>query len=202
MITQTLRGIRQARNKDDPPDVERQSGLPYRILLTVMLAALLGFALGVDERLRGWEAYIASYVVAVAARTETGFNIVHAVVSFDRETGEAKGLQITPECTAAFLVIPLIVVTALIVWLRRKVSVWPMLALLAAVVLLALTDQARILTVVLLIKGLGFEPGYYWGHTMVGTVISVFGIGCTLVVYTVLAVRRGGSAQVGAVSVP
>ncbi|GII96267.1 hypothetical protein [Sinosporangium siamense] len=195
--------LRTTPRNGDPPGTAR-SGLPYRVTLTLVLAALLGFALGVDDRLRGWEAYLASHVVALGARTKSDYSLTRAVVSYDEGTANAGGLMITPECTSAFLVVPLIIVTALLVWLRRKVTLWPMLALLAAILLLATTNQVRILTCVLLIKGFGFDPGYYWGHTMVGSVISVIGIGTALVAYVLLAIRRNDArtAERQAVNAP
>ncbi|WP_066375455.1 hypothetical protein [Herbidospora mongoliensis] len=163
--------------------------MAVRVALSGVLGLLLGVVLLVDDRVRGWEAVLASHVVALFARTETAVNSVMAIVSFNEETGDAHGLWISPECTSGFLVVPLLGVTMLILWLSKKTSVWPLAALAVAVVVLFASNQIRILAVVVLIKGLGFEPGYYWGHTMVGSVISVFGIGVALVAYTLLTVR-------------
>ncbi|GLX95993.1 hypothetical protein Hesp01_39430 [Herbidospora sp. NBRC 101105] len=154
-----------------------------------MLGALLLAVLLIDDRMRGWEAVLASHVVAAVARTETAVNSVLAVMSFNEETGDAVGLRISPECTSGFLIVPLLGVTILILWLSRRTSVWPLVALAVAVVLLFATNQVRILALVVLIKGLGFDPGYYWGHTMVGSMISVFGIGAALVAYVLLTMR-------------
>ncbi len=124
-----------------------------------MLSLLLGVVLLVDDRVRGWEAVLASHVVALVARTETAVNSVMAIISFNEETGDAVGLLISPECTSGFLIVPLLGVTILILWLSRKVTLWPLAALAIAVAVLFTSNQVRILAVVVLIKGLGFEPG-------------------------------------------
>ncbi|WP_285585686.1 hypothetical protein [Herbidospora sp. NBRC 101105] len=163
--------------------------MAVRVGLSGVLGALLLAVLLIDDRMRGWEAVLASHVVAAVARTETAVNSVLAVMSFNEETGDAVGLRISPECTSGFLIVPLLGVTILILWLSRRTSVWPLVALAVAVVLLFATNQVRILALVVLIKGLGFDPGYYWGHTMVGSMISVFGIGAALVAYVLLTMR-------------
>jgi exosortase/archaeosortase family protein len=166
-------------------------GRVARLALIAALTALLGFTLGVDGRIRGWEAMLSSHVVSLVTGTRTGVNPFLAIVSFTRPDGPPTGLQITPECTSAFLVLPILIVTGLMVWLRKQLTFWPIIGLLVTTVLLFGTNQIRILTVVLLIRGLGFDDGYYWGHTMIGSLISVFGIGLSLVVYVLFAIRRG-----------
>ncbi|WP_030451735.1 hypothetical protein [Herbidospora cretacea] len=163
--------------------------MAVRVGLSGVLGALLLAVLLIDDRMRGWEAVLASHVVALVARTETAVNSVMAIMSFNGETGDAIGLRISPECTSGFLIVPLLGVTILILWLSRRTSLWPLVALAVAVVVLFATNQVRILALVVLIKGLGFDPGYYWGHTMVGSVISVFGIGAALVAYVLLTMR-------------
>ncbi|WP_283137178.1 hypothetical protein [Rhizohabitans arisaemae] len=164
--------------------------LPYRLLLLTVFAGFLLLILIWNDELRGLEAVIASDVVAVFASTETGYSASRAIVTFDNHTAVPMGLRITPECTSAFLVLPLLLISGLVVWLQRKVSLWPLLALVTATLLMLATNQVRILTVTLLIKGLGFDPGYYWGHTVVGSVISVLGIAASLVAYVLLIMRR------------
>lgn len=163
--------------------------MAVRVALSGVLSLLLGVVLLVDDRVRGWEAVLASHVVALVARTETAVNSVMAILSFNEETGDAVGLRISPECTSGFLIVPLLALTILILWLSRTVTLWPLAALAVAVAVLFASNQVRIVAVVVLIKGLGFDPGYYWGHTMVGSVISVFGIGVALVAYTLLTMR-------------
>ncbi|NUT43681.1 MAG: exosortase P [Thermoactinospora sp.] len=161
-----------------------------QLALTAVLVAMGAFVLGVDPYIRGWEAMLARTLVGLGASTDTGVNPLMAIVSFNLETGSPVGLQITPECTSAFLALPLLIVTAAIVWLRRRVTVWPLLALVVAVTLMFATNQVRILTVVVLIKGMGYESGYYWGHTMIGSIVSVIGIGLSLAAYAYLVIRR------------
>ncbi|MBO3746068.1 hypothetical protein J5X84_08330 [Streptosporangiaceae bacterium NEAU-GS5] len=166
-------------------------GKVARLALVAALTALLGFTLGVDSRIRGWEALLSSEIVSLVTRTHIGVNPFLAIVSFPQPSGPRTGLQITPECTSAFLVLPLLIVTALMTWLRKRLTFWPIIGLAVTTALLFGTNQIRILTVVLMIRGMGFEEGYYWGHTMVGSLISVFGIGLSLVTYVMFAIRGG-----------
>jgi exosortase/archaeosortase family protein len=164
-------------------------GTVTRLALVAALTALLGFTLGVDGRIRGWEALLSSEIVSLVTGTRTGVNPFLAIVSFPQPSGPRTGLQITPECTSAFLVLPLLIVTGLVTWLRKRLTFWPIAGLAVTTALLFATNQVRILAVVLLIRGMGFDEGYYWGHTMIGSLISVFGIGISLVIYVMFAVR-------------
>jgi exosortase/archaeosortase family protein len=97
----------------------------------------------------------------------------------------------TPECTSAFLLVPLIVVGALLIGLRPRIAGRVLASLGVAAVVLIVVNQVRILTMAALVGWLGTDRGYYWGHTMVGSVVSVFGGAIALVLFVWLATRQG-----------
>ncbi|EOD63436.1 hypothetical protein H480_36970 [Amycolatopsis vancoresmycina DSM 44592] len=53
-----------------------------------------------------------------------------------------------------------------------------------------LVNQLRIFTIVGLVHGLGTDEGYYWGHTLLGSMVSVFGGAVSIVLFVRLATRK------------
>jgi exosortase/archaeosortase family protein len=99
------------------------------------------------------------------------------------------GLRMSPECTSAFLLLPLLLVGAVMVVLRPRISRQVLGALGIAVVVLVLVNQLRLLMLVGLVNGFGTDRGYYLGHTMFGSLISVIGGAAALVLFVWLATR-------------
>lgn len=99
------------------------------------------------------------------------------------------GLRMSPECTSAFLLLPLLLVGAVMIVLRPHITRQVLGALGIALVVLILVNQLRLLMLVGLINWLGTDRGYYLGHTMFGSLISVFGGAAALVLFVWLATR-------------
>lgn len=99
------------------------------------------------------------------------------------------GLRMTPECTSAFLLLPLLLVGAVMIVLRPRVTRQVLFALGVSAVVLILVNQLRLLMLVGLINWLGTDRGYYLGHTMFGSLISVIGGAAALVLFVWLATR-------------
>ena len=117
---------------------------------------------------------------------------------FGLGTDHAFGLRMSPECTSAFLVLPLVVVGAVMIALRPRIRNRVLVALAAAVVAVVVVNQVRILTLVGLIDGLGTDRGYYWGHTMLGSMVSVLGGAAALILFVRLATRKPQGTAVSA----
>ncbi|TDP96551.1 exosortase P [Labedaea rhizosphaerae] len=100
------------------------------------------------------------------------------------------GLKMTPECTSAFLVLPLLVVGAIMIALRPRITRQVLIALGVAALAVIVVNQLRVLTIVGLVNWLGTDLGYYWGHTMLGSMVSVFGGAVALVLFVWLATRN------------
>jgi exosortase/archaeosortase family protein len=160
------------------------------LLIALLLAVAVGLVLGhlayqtVEVSLAGVLLHLfSSSGVYVAAGQQT--------VYFGLGSAQPLGLTMTPECTSAFLLVPLIVVGALLIGLRPRITGRVVLSLLVAAVVLIVVNQVRILTMAALVGWLGTDRGYYWGHTMVGSVVSVFGGAIALVLFVWLATRPG-----------
>jgi exosortase/archaeosortase family protein len=96
----------------------------------------------------------------------------------------------TPECTSAFLVLPLLLVGAVMIALRPRITRRVLVALAVGGLAVVVVNQFRVLTLVGLVKWLGVDTGYYWGHTLLGSMVSVFGGAAALVAFVWLATRR------------
>lgn len=110
-------------------------------------------------------------------------------VYFGLGTTHPLGLQMTPECTSAFLVIPLVLVAAALIALRPRIARRVLGSLALAAVVLIVVNQLRILALAGLVGWLGTDRGYYWGHTMIGSLVSVIGGAIALVLFVWLATR-------------
>lgn len=159
-----------------------------RITVGVLLA--IGVALvAMHSAYRSAEIRMAAVLIDLV--TSSGVEVVpgRQTVYFGLGTGHAIGLRITPECTSAFLVVPLLVVAAAMLGLRPRIARRVLASLGIAVVVLILVNQLRVLTLVWLISSFGRERGYYLGHTLFGSMVSVFGGAAALVLFVWLSTR-------------
>jgi exosortase/archaeosortase family protein len=159
-----------------------------RLGVSLGLIGLAYLTLRDNERIRDFEAWLAGHVITVAARLPSGNSKNQPIVWFPNKTQEI-GLVITPECTVALLMVPFIIATALLVW-QRVPLIRPMLGLVLAAVMLIIVNQLRLLGIVLFVKHMGFASGFYWGHTLVGSIITIAGLASSLATFALMAVRR------------
>ena len=135
------------------------------------------------------EMYLASFVLGALTPGHTYFAAAHQAVYFGLGTSHPLGLAMTPECTSAFLVVPLVLVSAVLIALRPRITGRVLISLGVATVALIIVNQLRILLLASLVGWLGTDRGYYWGHTMVGSLVSVIGGAIALVLFVRLATR-------------
>ena len=160
---------------------------PHRLVIALLLVIAAALVVGhvayqtAEVSLAGLLLGLFSSGVSVAAGEQT--------VYFGLDTGHPLGLTMTPECTSAFLLVPLIVVGALLVGLRPRIAGRVSWSLAVATGILIVVNQLRILVLAGLVSCLGTDRGYYWGHTMVGSIVSVFGGAIALVLFVWLATR-------------
>ena len=169
----------------------RGTGLPRsaaRLTVSAILGGLAYLAFMENIRIRGFEAWLASHVIAVGARVQTGDDAGFQAVWFLEKT-ERIGLIITPECTVGLLMVPFLAAAALLVWQRVPLKS-PLTGVAVAVAMLVLVNQLRLLTIVWFVKTMGFSSGFYWGHTMAGSVITIVGLAASLAVFVLLAGRH------------
>lgn len=79
--------------------------------------------------------------------------------------------------------------------LRPAITRRVLLGLGVGVVLLVATNQLRITMVVWLVQWLGVDTGYYWGHTLMGSAVSVVGGAATLATFVWLVAVREPRTQ-------
>jgi exosortase/archaeosortase family protein len=161
--------------------------------LAACLSCVLLAATAVRENylFRGFEATLASHVVALATSMPAGPIPQTPTFWFTVAPHHEMGLQITPACTVVLMMTPFLIATAFLVWRRSSSIVRPLVACVIAVAMLLVVNQLRILAIIMFVLHLGFNGGFYWGHTMVGSLITIVGGSATLVMYVFVAVKRG-----------
>jgi exosortase/archaeosortase family protein len=65
-----------------------------------------------------------------------------------------------------------------------------LLSLAVSAVVVIAVNQLRVLAIVGLVNWLGVDKGYYWGHTLLGSMVSVFGGAIALVLFVWLSTRK------------
>jgi exosortase/archaeosortase family protein len=159
----------------------------------VIVIALIAAAAGLVPAHRAYRtAEIVLSGLLLDALGSDGVEVVASrqTVYFGLGTDSPLGLRMTPECTSAFLVLPLLLVGAVMIALRPRITRRVLIALAVSGLAVVVVNQFRVLTLVGLVKWLGVDTGYYWGHTLLGSMVSVFGGAAALVAFVWLATRR------------
>jgi exosortase/archaeosortase family protein len=172
-----------------------QAAVIGRLAACALCVLLAATAVKENFLLRGFEAALASHVVAFATSMPAG-PIPHTPTFwFTVAPHHEMGLQITPACTVVLMMTPFLIATAFLVW-RRSSTARPLVACAIAIAMLLVVNQLRILAIILFVLHMGFNGGFYWGHTLLGSLITIFGGSATLVMYVLIAVRRGTPGRV------
>ena len=167
----------------------RRTAFPSRVTIVVLLAAAAGLVFA-HRLYRTAEISLSGLVLQVLSSDGVYVAAERQTVYFGLGTDTPLGLHMTPECTSAFLVLPLLVVGAVMIALRPRIQQRVLLALAVAVGAVVVVNQFRVLTLVGLVDWLGVDTGYYWGHTLLGSMVSVFGGAAALVTFVWLATRK------------
>jgi exosortase/archaeosortase family protein len=189
-----LRGRSVARRRGGHRGARRPPAIPSATIgrLAACLACCSLAAVAVKENygLRGFEAGLASHVVAFVTSMPAGPIPQTPTFWFTVAPHHEMGLQITPACTVVLMMTPFLIATAFLVW-RRSSAVRPVVACVIAIGMLLIVNQLRILTIIMFVVHMGFGGGFYWGHTLIGSLITILGGSVTLVVYALIAIKRG-----------
>lgn len=156
--------------------------------VAALLAAAAGLVLA-HRAYRAAEITLAGLVLDVLSDDGVAVVASRQTVYFGLGSDTPLGLRMTPECTSAFLLLPLLVVGAVMIGLRPRIARRVLVALLVAGTAVVAVNQVRVLALVGLVRWLGVDDGYHWGHTLLGSVVSVFGGAAALVAFTWLATR-------------
>jgi hypothetical protein len=166
--------------------------IAYRIIAAALLAAVPLVYLQ-EQRGRDFEAWLASHLFAFLGQRTGYYGGSLSMAWFSVSDQLRVGLIVTSECTIALLIIPFLIATAGLIW-QQLTLVRPLIGLCAAVLMLFAMNQIRLLQILGFVKRMGLSSGFYWGHTMVGSIITVVGLGVTLLVFAMIAVRWRDSA--------
>lgn len=152
-------------------------------------AAVSALVLRESAAVRVFEAWLSGAVIPALTGLRSGA-VPHApIVWFATGPHRYLGMFVSSECTVDPLVVPFIVGTAVLAWWQRALA-RPLSALAVAVGLLAGMNQLRLLVIIVLTARLGARTGFYWGHAFTGSLIVIFGVILTFLVYVLIAVRR------------
>ncbi|OLR89602.1 exosortase/archaeosortase family protein [Actinokineospora bangkokensis] len=159
-------------------------------MLVLALVGLAAALVVVNRQYRTGEMALASVFVSWTSDHGVYLAADRQALYFGLGGDRPFGLAMSPECTSAFLVLPLVLVAAVMIALRPRISSRVLLALGVAAVAVVVVNQLRILTLVGLVGWLGTDRGYYWGHTLLGSMVSVLGGAAALVLFVRLATRK------------
>jgi exosortase/archaeosortase family protein len=108
-------------------------------------------------------------------------------------TRDLIGLQITNECTVLLLIVPMLFIAGLIILFRRFRIHSVLFGLLMGVLVVALTNQVRMLLIAWATEQYGFGLGYELSHKFVGSVLAILGFALgVLVMFRLAPGKRAG----------
>lgn len=150
---------------------DRESNLARRaaaVLLLGLTVALVVF----QAEYRHLEAVLAAQLfgsggVQTFAQPDSG------VVIFQLANQKVFGLEISPECSSAFLIVPFTAIGAAMLWRRRFHPGRVLSGVALVALLLVLANQLRVAMIAGLIDGIGLQEGYKWGHLVLGSLLSI-----------------------------
>jgi exosortase/archaeosortase family protein len=165
-----------------------RSTAPHRALAVLLLLAAAALVVW-HRAYRTVEMLLAGGLIRLFTSDGVYVAAARQTVYFGLGGDRPFGLRMSPECTSAFLLLPLLVVGTVMIVLRPHIARQVVGALGIALVVLVVVNQLRLLMLVGLVNWLGSDRGYYLGHTMFGSFISVFGGAAALVLFVWLATR-------------
>lgn len=118
--------------------------------------------------------------------------VYHDIVYLHYDTPKISAMHITPDCTAAILFLPLLLVFCIFVAGRRVSTARVLSGLLAGMVVAYAANQARLVGIALGWQ-LGGASGFQIMHVVVGSMVSIAGVAIALFVQIRLSVRTGRS---------
>ncbi|MFE2757068.1 exosortase P [Actinosynnema sp. NPDC059335] len=160
-----------------------------RVIVAALVVAAAGLVVA-HRAYRTAEVVLSGFLLGLIGVDGVEVVTARQTVYFGLGSDAPLGLRMTPECTSAFLVVPLLAVGAVMIALRPRITRRVLFALAVAVVAVVVVNQLRVLTLVALVGWLGVDTGYHWGHTLLGSLVSVFGGAAALVAFVWLATRR------------
>ncbi|WP_436497032.1 exosortase P [Actinokineospora sp. HUAS TT18] len=167
----------------------RRTTIGARFLVAALVAAAATLVVA-NRAFRTGEMVLVSGLIRLTSSSGVYVATERQSVYFGLGTDRPFGLQMSPECTSAFLLLPLVLVGAVMIALRPRISTRVLIGLACAGAAVIAVNQLRVLGLVGLIDWLGTDRGYYWGHTLLGSMVSVVGGALALVLFVWLSTRK------------
>ena len=114
------------------------------------------------------------------------------IIWFGLGTSRAYGLEITPDCSSALLIVPLCGLGMLLMIPRRLPVGRVAKALSVSAVVLVTGNLLRIGVIAMAVRLGGLGTGYQIGHLILGSLVSIVCIGISLVLLTAIVSSRDG----------
>lgn len=119
------------------------------------------------------------------------------IVIFQLANQKVFGLEISPECSSAFLIAPFTFIGAAMLWRRRLHPGRVGLGVALVALLLLGANQLRVGLIAGLIDGFGLREGYKWGHLVLGSLLSIVFLAASLAL--LLWIVASGRSRLGLV---
>lgn len=165
-----------------------------RGVVSAGLFAGAGLLVAAQARVRQAEASVAGAATRSMFGVDTMVNALRPVIHFpvraDGSTGSFWiGLTVSQECTVAWLLVPLLVLSGLFAFGRRFAIRAVVLAVFIAAVALSVVNVVRLVVIVMATHLWGLGTGYRWSHDIYGSLISIAGALLATVLFVKLVTR-------------
>ncbi|MFE6848833.1 hypothetical protein [Streptomyces sp. NPDC057686] len=153
--------------------------LPLGRLLVRRILGLSLFLCGItllyeQEAVRECEAWIAKSIVNVGSFVFAPAVAKGSTVYLHMGPTAVQGFTITPECTSAFLIAPLLLIAGVMLTTLARASMLRLIcAVLAAAALLFIVNQTRVLMIAEFVRRWGVNDGYPLSHRVLGSVLVI-----------------------------
>jgi exosortase/archaeosortase family protein len=172
-----------------PAEASRGETIALGLMAAAAAAAISAIVLKEAMPVRIFEAWVSGRILPLATGISAGSTVGAPIVWFADGPHRYMGLLITADCTIDTLIVPFTAVTAWVAWHRVRLM-RPLTGLAVAVGLLFAVNQLRLLLIVVLTVRYGLTDGFYWGHTLIGSLMTVFGVVLIFAIYALIALRR------------
>ncbi len=164
-----------------------------RVLVAATLGAVIVTILVFQYQCRHAEAAAAAAMYNLVTPTMAATQ--SPIVWFGLGRPGGFGLLITPDCSAAFLLVPLFLLGMGLVLPVRLALRQVLAALATATLILIAGNLLRIGAIAVAMRAAGPDTGYKIGHLVIGSAISVIFISISLVMVTIIITGRQMTAK-------
>ncbi len=154
----------------------RETGpLVWRVAVAVGLVAIAVSVMVANSGFRDLEAEGASVITRWLTSTDTVYWQGHQVFMWSVGTSAARGLFITPDCSAAFVIGPLLCIAALVCVGKRLPPDRVLFATALAAAAVTAVNIGRVSMIAWATHLWGQQSGFWWSHIVAGSILTLAG---------------------------